>query len=156
MDEKYPASVNGALVLVAARLSLALSNHCESNRVGLCVGPGAVVWGENELQPDIEVLPLGSYRRGIQWEQMPNPLLVVEVLSPFGVSASRDFVLKRKAYLKRGIREYWVVELEKRRVHVWSGGQPEQIVTDVLRWRPTPTIAPFEIRLAQLFGPEGG
>lgn len=137
--------------VVAARLGAALWNYCEQNGVGLCVGPGAVVWGDNELQPDIEVLPLGSYRRGIKWVQMPSPLLVVEVLSPFGVSANRDFVVKRKAYRKRKIQVYWVVDHEKRRVHVWSGRNAERIVTDTLRWQPKPDAPAFQIRLDDLF-----
>ena len=141
--------------VVAARLGAALWIYCESTLVGLSVGPGAVVWGDNELQPDIEVLPRNAYRRGIKWVQMPHPLLVVEVLSPFGVSANRDFEVKRKAYVKRGIEDYWVVDHEKRRVHVWSGGRPQEIVTDVLRWNPNPAVAPFEIALEQLFGPAG-
>jgi Uma2 family endonuclease len=139
--------------VVAARLGLALGNYCESTLVGLSVGPGAVVWGKNELQPDIEVLPRSAYRRGLKWEQMPVPLLVVEVLSPFSVSARRDFEVKRKAYLARGIQEYWVVDHEKRRVHVWSGGRDAAIVTDLLRWHPDPAVAPFEISLEKLFDP---
>jgi Uma2 family endonuclease len=137
--------------LVVARLMGALFNYCKTNRVGLGLGPAAVVWGANELQPDIEVLPVGSITRESEWEQLPCPLLVVEVLSPFAVSRRRDLDVKRIAYLKLGVPEYWVVDHASRQVHVWSRGHAVKIAADVLRWHPEPAIAPFEIDLTTLF-----
>lgn len=137
--------------LVAARLMAALINYGNAYRVGLGLGPAAVVWGTNELQPDIEVLPAGSVTRESKWEQLPCPLLVVEVLSPFAASRRRDLDVKRIAYLKFGVPEYWVVDHESRQAHVWSGGHAVKIVTDVLRWHPDPEIAPLEIDLKTLF-----
>ena len=117
------------------------------------MGPGAVIFGKNELQPDIEVLAGDSYRTGKKWNELPYPILVVEVLSPFAVSRRRDLDTKREAYLRLGIPEYWVVDPFQRRVHVWSAGRDETIVSDLLRWTPNPAIAPFELPLDQLFGP---
>lgn len=140
---------------VAMRLSYALYHYCEATLVGETVGPGAVVWGKNELQPDIEILPVGSIRRGSEWEEFPAPMLVVEVLSPFAVSRRRDLDVKRIAYLTLGVPEYWVVDHENGQVHVWSGGRAVKIVTDVLRWHPDPAIAPLEISLDKLFAFDG-
>jgi Uma2 family endonuclease len=142
--------------VVAARLFSALYAYCMERGVGSAVGPAAVRWGKNELQPDIEVIPGYKFGTGQTWDTAPRPNLVVEVLSPFAASRFRDLDAKRKAYLRLGIPEYWVVDLEHRRVHVWSGGHDEAVVTDALRWNPNPDVAPFELPLEQLFGPTAG
>ena len=139
--------------VVAARLFVALYSYCKTHRAGLAVGPGAVIFGKNELQPDIEVFGDNSYRPGRTWNELPYPILVVEVLSPFAVSRRRDLDTKREAYLRLGIPEYWVVDIDQRHVHVWSSGRDEAIVSDLLRWTPNAAIAPFELPLDQLFGP---
>ena len=136
---------------VALRLTIALHDYCNEHGVGLVLGPGAVIFGKNELQPDIEVLIRGSVQRGKTWEEMPYPILAVEVLSPFAASRRRDLDDKRKAYLGLGIPEYWVVDHEKGYVHVWSGGRAVKIVSDILRWHPNPAVAPLEVVLAELF-----
>ncbi|MBW4481128.1 MAG: Uma2 family endonuclease [Tildeniella torsiva UHER 1998/13D] len=45
---------------------------------------------------------------------MPNPALVVEVVSPYRSSAEdnyrRDYIDKRQQYEQRGIAEYWIVD----------------------------------------------
>jgi Uma2 family endonuclease len=141
--------------VVAARLANALYAYCNAHGVGLAVGPAAVRWGKNELQPDIEVIPDYRFGAGQTWETAPRPILVVEVLSPFSVSRGRDLDAKRKAYLRLGIAEYWVVDHERRRVHVWSARRRERIVTDVLRWNPNPSVTPFELPCDRPFGPTG-
>ncbi|HEV8410962.1 MAG TPA: Uma2 family endonuclease [Gemmatimonadaceae bacterium] len=137
--------------IVAVRIASALHVYCELHGVGVTTGPGAVIFGKNELQPDCEVLPPGSVKRGNTWEDVPCPLLAVEVLSPFAVSRRRDLDAKRKAYLGLGIAVYWVIDHEARRAHVWSGGRAERIVSDVLTWQPDPAVAALEIQLEDLF-----
>ena len=80
---------------------------------------------------------------------------MVEVLSPFAVSRRRDHSIKKDAYLRLGNPAYWVVDQDKRCVHVWSGGNPEEIITSALRWHPVASVAPFELQLAELFRPAG-
>jgi Uma2 family endonuclease len=138
---------------VSLRLGAALYNYCNSHGTGLAMGPGAVIFGKSELQPDLEVLPAGLHLRGKKWEALPYPTLAVEILSPFSASRARDLDTKRKAYLELGIPVYWVVDLDKRCVHVWSNGRAETIVTDVLHWHPDPAIVAFRLPLDELFGP---
>ena len=48
-------------------------------------------------------------------EYKGTPSLIIEVLSP---STRRiDQVLKLNLYMKSGIREYWIMDLEKKRVY---------------------------------------
>ena len=43
-------------------------------------------------------------------EDMPAPLLVVEVASPGKANEDRDYRYKRSEYAARGIPEYWIVD----------------------------------------------
>lgn len=59
-------------------------------------------------------------------ERLPSDLrrqpdkadLVMEVLSPGERNRQRDLETKREEYATAGIREYWIVDPEQRRVHV--------------------------------------
>ncbi len=138
---------------VAMRLMFALQHYCVQLDIGEVVGPGAVVWEKNELQPDVQIIP-GRHepRRETKWDDLPHPILVVEVLSDS--TRRRDFGKKRDAYARILIPTYWIVDIEKRAVVVWTAGSPEpEFITDVLRWPPMAGIAPLEIRLAGIFGP---
>ena len=140
---------------VAARLAHALYDYCAAHAVGVVVGPGAVIWGKNELQPDIEIIPVAPPRpRTRTWQSLPFPILAVEILSPSGMSRGRDLGVKRTAYLERGIATYWVLDLDERRVHCWTSAvRNETVVSDILRWHPKPGTPAFEISIDQLFGP---
>jgi Uma2 family endonuclease len=143
--------------IVATRLLFELGTYCKANPIGVVVGPASVRFAKNELQPDIEVLPPGAIRRRSKWEQVPLPILVVEVLSPFAVSRRRDLDIKRVAYLGLGIPEYWVVDHEKRRVHVWILGLHDEIVmTEVLRWQPVASAPALSIQLSEIFAFDEG
>ena len=49
------------------------------------------------------------------------PDLVIEILSDFSIK--RDCVLKLSKYMEAGVREYWIVDLESRRVLVYESGR---------------------------------
>ncbi len=49
------------------------------------------------------------------------PDLVIEILSDSSIK--RDCVLKLSKYMKAGVREYWIVDLESRRVLVYESGR---------------------------------
>jgi Uma2 family endonuclease len=136
---------------IAAKLIGRLLEYCERHSVAEVVGPGAVKWAKNELQPDIEVI-LGHHHGAgkPKWTRLPRPILVVEVLSDS--SHQRDLWKKRDAYARRGIPTYWIVDPDERSVTVWTfpSAKPE-VVTDVLRWQPKSDLPPLEIPLAPLF-----
>ena len=138
---------------VATNLTVRLHAYCVEHGLGIAVGPGAVVFGKNELQPDVVVFPRGPRHRKEKWASLPRPLLAVEVLSDS--TSRRDLGLKQEAYIRRRrIPEYWAVDDEERRVHVWKVGTPgETIVTRVLRWQPREDIATLEIDLRDVLPP---
>jgi Uma2 family endonuclease len=47
------------------------------------------------------------------------PDLVVEVASPGEANKERDRTVKRRLYSSRGVREYWVADLELRTIEVY-------------------------------------
>lgn len=65
--------------------------------------------------PDLLVLGeelsmvLDEQQRSAITDEMPVPLLVVEVVSPGKVGRDRDYRFKRSEYGARGIPEYWIV-----------------------------------------------
>lgn len=74
--------------------------------------------------PDLLVLgqelsaTLIASRRSTITEEMPAPLLVVEVVSPGKANEDRDYRYKRSEYGARGIPEYWIIDPEKQAVSV--------------------------------------
>ena len=138
--------------VIAAGLLAELRSYCQRHNLGHVVGPGAVIFGDSELQPDVQVVPGPRAPAGTEWKDLPAPLLVVEVLSDS--TARRDVGKKRDAYLHIDIPAYWVVDADKRRVLVWTAVSHEPtIVTDVVRWQPRSGLPPLEIPLDSFLPP---
>jgi Uma2 family endonuclease len=137
--------------LIALALAHVLYAYCEKHRIGHVVGPGAVVFGKNELQPDVQVIPGPRQPLATKWEKLPRPILVVEIVRD---SVSRRSALgkKRDAFGERGIEEYWVIDPDKRRALAFRPAAAEpRVVRDSFRWQPRADIAPLEIPVASMF-----
>lgn len=48
------------------------------------------------------------------------PDLVIEIVSPGVENERRDRLAKRQLYGKHGVKEYWIVDFEKRNVEVYA------------------------------------
>ena len=136
---------------ISTLLSSALVQYCLRHDLGWVAGPGAVVFGDSELQPDVQVIPQpGGPRDDAEWKELPTPLLVVEVLSES--TRQRDLKKKKAAYLRLGIPTYWIVDRYQRCVIMATGRPGESaIVTDVLRWQPRGDLPALEIPLESVF-----
>jgi Uma2 family endonuclease len=101
------------------------------------------------VQPDVYVLPLVHGRRPRTADEVAQPLLLVEVLSPG--TARVDRVVKRQRYQQLGT-EYWIVDLDARVVERWlpADARPE-VITDTLAWATSPASAACEVHLPRLF-----
>lgn len=136
---------------IALDLMLRLDPYVGRHGLGLVVGPGAVVFGENELQPDVVVFP-GSRHAPKQWDQLPRPSLVVEVLSM--TTRRRDLEDKRRAYQRLGIGDYWIIDPFDRRALCWSPTELDpRIVTGTLEWLPAAAREAFTIPLRDILPP---
>src|SRR5262249_34121297 len=93
-----------------------LSRH--RNRIGEVVpGPGVVFDEHNGVIPDLVFI---SRERGpeiVSGERLIGASdLAVEILSPGAENKRRDRNIKRRVYAKFGVKEYWIIDPEKRSV----------------------------------------
>ena len=70
------------------------------------------------MQPDITIAC--DYKTTIneKGRYMGTPTLVVEILSPS--TRSKDMVDKLNTYMLSGVKEYWIVDIKNKSVHVYS------------------------------------
>jgi Uma2 family endonuclease len=112
--------------------------------------PDVMVLGE-ELSQALE-----ASGRSTITEEMPPPLLVVEVVSPGKINEDRDYRYKRSEYAARGIPEYWIVDPAQAKVTVltlvdgWY--EPEALGSDsVLQ---SPHFPGLSLSVAQVLSPK--
>lgn len=138
---------------IATQLSYLLIPYVEANSLGVVVGPGAVIVGDNELQPDVQVVPVSPTTKTDKWDRLPRPILVVEVLSR--ITRRRDVGKKKQAYRRWRIPSYWVIDRFDRRALIWEGPEAEPlIVTDQIVWHPAGASTPLTIQLDRVLPPE--
>jgi Uma2 family endonuclease len=137
---------------IAARLTLLLGNWCRSHTGWLFLAPGGVYIGETSwLEPDVAVYRAPEYESR-RWQELPPPLLVVEVLSPS--NGSQDRHRKRAAYLANGVGEVWTIDPETRTIEVWtSASEFPQTFVDFVAWVPDENLPPLTVTADELFGP---
>ena len=105
--------------------------------------------GDQLSQPDLFVVPsLPADRRA--WSGFPNPVLVVEIVSPS--TARVDRIVKRRRFQRAGIPEYWVVDLDARAVERWRpADERPEILDQHLAWQPPGVTDPLVIDLPRFF-----
>lgn len=138
---------------VLGRLYLLLGPYVERHKLGhLWFAPLDVVFGPLTLvEPDLVFVgrtraPALLTERDVQGA----PDLAVEVISPS--SARTDRGRKRALYQETGVAEYWVVDMDQRRIEVWRpGAMAAEIREDKLTWQPEAGMSPLEILVPTLF-----
>lgn len=135
--------------VVAARLVAALMEACQSWPGVHVASPGEIlIRPDLRMQPDVLVFRTPSL--DAKWEQIQEHFLAVEVWSSSSVVYDRD--IKRDAYLQIGVREVWLVDCERRQVHVSrAGARPVLVQETVLEWRPPVITEPVRIDLIEVF-----
>jgi Uma2 family endonuclease len=106
---------------VCGRLFLALARLLEEQDHGwVYAAPLSVEFPETEegVQPDLMFVSRQRAERLVHEGIRGAPDLVVEVLSPS--TADRDRTIKRKLYLRQGVRAYWIVDHHSEYVDVWD------------------------------------
>ena len=139
---------------VCANLAFVLRVFVKENALGkVYFAPLDVVFSEIDVvQPDI--MFISKERLNIITERniQGAPDLIVEIISPS--SEYRDRVIKRKLYSKYGVKEYWLVDLEKKEIEVMglkeSGLETVKIYkrTDILE---SLVLKGIKIKLDEIF-----
>jgi Uma2 family endonuclease len=105
--------------IVCARIVEAITRFVRARKLGLVLfSPIDVVLAEDVVfQPDI--LFIAEERRSIVGEKaiLGAPDLVIEIASP--ATADLDAGTKKDLYGRHGVREYWIVDAEARRVSIF-------------------------------------
>lgn len=109
-----------------SRITQALMNWNDESGLGEAAGaPGLIFSPDNNVAPDVvwvshqrlpHLLDAAGHLRAA-------PELVVEVLSPGTANEQRDRELKLSLYSRQGVREYWIVDWQARRVEVYRREQ---------------------------------
>jgi len=132
--------------------AIRLHQYVTSHQLGETLpAPFEVEFAEDSaVQPDVLVLLDRDAPRITEERLYGPPALVIEIVSHS--SRRTDRLQKRDLYQDFSVPEYWIVDLDQRRVERW---QPQsssaEIITGTLAWRPDPTIPPLEIDLPSLF-----
>lgn len=138
---------------VLLNLLVVLADYTRAASVGkLLPSPADLpLRGGQVAQPDLFVLPHGQFAQ--DWSDAPVPILAIEVASPS--TARYDRGLKRRAYQKAGVAEYWIVDPEARLVERWrpEDTRPE-ILLERIVWQPDAALEPLTIELGAFFGEE--
>jgi Uma2 family endonuclease len=134
---------------IGNRVARLLEPYVSKHRLGWVFRPRAVLRVEkSEVEPDLmvrhEPVPPPD-----EWEQMPTPSLVGEVMS--GTTRRRDLLQKRALYLDNGVPTLWLFDRETRSVRVARPGQPDEVITDQLVWHPEGATEPLTIDVAAIF-----
>jgi Uma2 family endonuclease len=129
-----------------------LRDYLERTGLGMvAVAPFEVeLTPDSAVQPDVLVVLAKRESRFTPARLYGPPSLVVEVVS---YSSKRtDRLQKRQLYQDEGVPQYWIVDVEARRVERWRPRDAEPEVLSLrLDWRPHPGSPALEIDLVQLF-----
>jgi Uma2 family endonuclease len=136
--------------LVVGRLFVLLDAYLQRARVGRALTSPADVWRDermhNRVQPDVFVVRLVDGKRPAYPYHIRDLLLAIEVASPG--NPLLDYQIKRDRYLREGLAEYWVVNVEARNVSRWRDrDDPGEVLSRRLEWSPTGAEWPFVIDL---------
>ena len=129
-----------------------LMPYLEEHALGdAIIAPADVLFGPKDMvEPDLFVVPLVDGNVPRTWEAVGRLLLAVEVLSPSTKHTDRGE--KRDLYQRKGVPEYWIVDVDGRRVERWrpNDSSPETLTT-TLPWQPDRFTAPLIIDLSAYF-----
>lgn len=105
---------------------------------------------KNRVQPDIFVLRLTDGAVPPYPFHLRDILLAIEVASPG--NPLLDYQVKRDLYLREGVPEYWVVNVDARNISRWRGrDDPGEVLSRHIEWQPNDPVQPFALDLPSFF-----
>jgi len=107
--------------LIVKNIVVLFQTYLDRHPNGIVVpGPGVIFSDLSGVIPD--VVFVSEERRGeiASGERISGaPDVVIEIVSPGAENEHRDRTVKRQLYGKYGVKEYWVIYLEKHEVEVY-------------------------------------
>jgi Uma2 family endonuclease len=108
--------------------------------------------GANPVQPDILVVLSGGSGRVVKRGVEGAPDVVIEVLSPS--NRNHDVLTKRALYGRAGVREYWIVDPERRTIEMLTLDRDALHQTVIASGRDmlvSPLLGPLSLAADDLF-----
>jgi Uma2 family endonuclease len=133
-------------------LAMVIAPYVREHGIGhVLAAPAEVVFGpRNVVEPDVFVVPLVRGEAPRSWDEVGRMLLAIEVLSPSTRRTDRQE--KRELYQRKGVPEYWIVDVEARVIERWrSDASVAEPASGRLQWRPHRFADPLTIDAAQFF-----
>ncbi len=117
--------------------------------------PGVIFDKFNAAIPDIVFVSNEHIEAIASGEKVTGaPDLVIEIVSPGAENERRDRTVKRQAYSKFGVREYWVVDRYQRTIEVYRLEQGQLMLVTTLANNDqltTPLLPAFTCQVSQVF-----
>lgn len=138
---------------VLLRIMVKVHAYIEVHHCGhLFQSPADISWGPDILvQPDLFVVDLDQ-ARSLDWSQMKDLLLTIEILSP--TTARYDRHTKRRLYQEVGIPFYWIVDPDEKLVEVWTPESPfPKVERERVKWKQEGVEQKLVLDLVELFKP---
>lgn len=132
-------------------LTMLLAPFVWKSGLDIVLGPLPFRFSENcEVQPDIVVLPKAEAVDAQSPTPRRPPELIIEVATPY--SARADYFTKRALYMRRRVKTYWILDLLKREMTVWSSTNRKVArFSDAVVWWPLAARNALHIDLTALF-----
>jgi Uma2 family endonuclease len=140
---------------VILKIIYALELFVAQHRLGeMFVSPLDVLLPTGEVvQPDIFFLNVKQVERARKAKRVHDvPPFLIEVLSPSSVV--HDTIKKRNLYEKNGVREYWIVDVEKRTIAQLVLRRKHYVLTELCESDTikASVLAGFEMKVGELLG----
>jgi Uma2 family endonuclease len=130
-----------------------------SRRTGMgaaVMAPGVIFADDDDVAPDIAWISHATLAEtiGRAGHIHGAPELIVEVLSPGRSNELRDREAKRSLYSRRGVKEYWIVDWQRRQVELYRWDhlalhlEATLMETDAIE---SPLLPGFRLPVADLF-----
>ena len=118
--------------------------------------PGVIFDNFNAAIPDIVFVSNEHIKAIASGEKVTGaPDLVVEIVSPGAENERRDRTVKRQAYSKFGVREYWVVDRYQQTIEIYRLDKGQLILVTTLAnskdQLTTPLLPAFACRVSEVF-----
>ena len=106
---------------VAGNLFLSVKTYLIENPIGeIWMTPGVIFSEFSGVIPDLVFVSQERRKEIASGDRIIGaPDLVIEIVSPGAESERRDRLAKRQLYGKYGVKEYWIVDFQKRTIEVY-------------------------------------
>lgn len=116
---------------VVRNILVVFEEYLDQNPIGEVIpGPGVIFSNFSGVIPD--VVYIGNERRKeiARGERVTGaPDLIIEILSPGTENERRDRHAKRQLYRKYGVKEYWIIDPERRAIEVYRTTKLKLVAT---------------------------